>query len=131
MKTIIKNKSNLGFLSKNVESLARDPTHAALPSREILILYRDVLKMTRRFTWANEDGQSWREILERTARQEFEMIRNETDQVKLSKFVITWRDAVFRIHEKINGAQMKMMEHVDASRTDREAMDKNDYYSPK
>jgi hypothetical protein len=59
------------------------------------------------------------------------MIRNETDQVKLSKFVITWRDAVFRIHEKINGAQMKMMEHVDASRTDREAMDKNDYYSPK
>ncbi len=79
MKTIIKNKSNLGFLSKSVDTLARDPTHAPLASREILILYRDVLKMTRRFTWTNEDGEPWREILAKTARQEFEMIRNETD----------------------------------------------------
>ena len=131
MKTIIKNKSNLGFLSKSVDSLTRDHLHAPLPSREILILYRDVLKMTRRFTWANEDGQSWRDILARTARSEFEQIRHETDQVKISKFVITWRDAVFRIHEKVNGAQMKMMEHVDASRTDKHLLERNDYYSPK
>jgi len=79
MKPIIKNKSNLGFLSKSIDSLTRDPLHAPLPSREILTLYRDVLKMTRRFTWANEDGQSWREILAKTARIEFEHIRNETD----------------------------------------------------
>jgi hypothetical protein len=98
-----------------------------LPTREILNLYRDVLKMTRRFTWTNEDGQPWRDILQRTARSEFEMIRTETDQVKISKFVITWRDAVFRIHEKVNGAQMKMMEHVDASRTDKQSIERNDY----
>ena len=98
-----------------------------LPTREILNLYRDVLKMTRRFTWTNEDGQPWRDILQRTARSEFEMIRTETDQVKISKFVITWRDSVFRIHEKVNGAQMKMMEHIDASRTDKQSIERNDY----
>lgn len=56
MKSIIKNKSNLQFLNKSVESLARDSTMGPLPTREILNLYRDVLKMTRRFTWTNEDG---------------------------------------------------------------------------
>lgn len=91
------------------------------------MLYRDVLKMTQRFTWANEDGQSWREILARTARSEFEMIRGETDSVKLGKFVITWRDAVMRIHEKVNDTQMKMMKHVEESRTDRQGSEKNDY----
>lgn len=55
MKPIIKNKSNLSFLSKSIDNLTRDPT-ARVPSREILLLYRDVLKMTQRFTWTNEDG---------------------------------------------------------------------------
>lgn len=32
------------------------------------------------------------------------MIKGETDTVKLSKFVITWREAIMRIHEKVNGA---------------------------
>lgn len=74
--------------------------------------------MTQRFTWNNENGQSWRDILSKTARSEFEMIKGETDTVKLSKFVITWRDAVMRIHEKVSETQMKMISHVQESRTD-------------
>ena len=45
-------------------------------------------------------------------------MRKETDSVKISKFMITWRDSIMKIHEKVNDAQMKMMEHVDKSRTD-------------
>jgi hypothetical protein len=82
-------------------------------SREILTLYRDVLKMTMRFTWTNEEGEPWREILAKTARSEFELMRVETDPLKLSKFIITWKDAIMRIHEKVNDTQMKMMKHVD------------------
>ena len=55
------------------------------------------------------------------------MIRNETDPIKLGKFVITWRDAVMRIHEKVNETQMKMMKHVDQSRTDKSHSERNDY----
>ena len=75
--------------------------------------------MTRRFTWNNEDGEPWREILQKSSRQEFEEIRNETDTVKLGKFMITWRESIQRIDEKINKAQMEMMTHVDLTRTDR------------
>ena len=117
MKSIIKNKSKFGFLKKPIETLER--SHKKVPNQEILRLYRDVWKMTNRFTWNNEDGEPWKDILRKTSRQEFEEIRNETDSVKLGKFMITWRDSIMKIDEKINDAQMKMMTHVDATRTDR------------
>lgn len=60
--------------------------------------------MTDRFTWSDENGRSWKDILRKTARAEFEQIRNETDSVKLGKFMITWRDTVMKIHEKVNDA---------------------------
>jgi hypothetical protein len=61
MKSIITNKSNLQFLKKPIESLSRSNSLPA--NKEILKLYRDVLKMTQRFTWSNEDGEPWRDIL--------------------------------------------------------------------
>jgi hypothetical protein len=65
--------------------------------------------------------------LAKSARSEFELIRTETDPVKLGKFIITWRDAVMRIHEKVNDTQIKMMKHVDESRTDKINIGRNDY----
>lgn len=67
-------------------------------------LYREVMQMTRRFTWANEDGEPWQDILKKTARAEFDELRTETDSVKVGKFLITWRDSLRQIHNKINKA---------------------------
>ena len=117
MKSIIKNKGQLSFLKNSIDTLQR--SHKPIPNREILLLYRDAMQMTRRFTWANDDGEPWNEILRRTARVEFEAMRTETDSVKVGKFMLTWRDAIARIHHKLNKAQMDMMTHVDDSRTDR------------
>lgn len=58
--------------------------------------------MTIRFTWSNEDGEPWRDILKKTARAEFEAIRSETDSVKIAQFLITWREANAKIHDKVN-----------------------------
>ena len=128
MKNIIKNKTNLQFLSKPIESLERETVQAPVKRNpEILRLYRDVMKMTQRFTWANEDGTSWKTILQKTARAEFEQIRKETDSVKVGKFIITWRDSIMRIHEKVNETQMKIMKHVDESRTDKTLLSRNEY----
>lgn len=126
MKSIIKNKTSLNFLNKSIDSLSREGApRTANP--ELLLLYRDVLKMTQRFTWTNEDGQPWREILQWTARSEFELMRKETDAVKVGKFVITWREAVRRIHEKVSHTQMKMMRHIEETRTDQINRDRNEY----
>ena len=65
--------------------------------------------------------------MRKTARTEFEELRGETDTLKLAKFMITWRDATARIHEKVNEAELKMMNHVDSSRVDREKIERNDY----
>ena len=117
MKTIIKNRGKLSFLKKPVESL--DRSHKPMANADVLRLYREVLVMTKRFTWANEDGEPWDQLLRKTARAEFEELRSETDTLKVAKFMITWRDAIARIHEKLNKAELEMMQHVDASRVDR------------
>ena len=125
MKSIIKNKSKFNFLKKPIETLER--SNVKPRNQEILRLYRDVWKMTNRFTWNNEDGEPWKDILRKSSRQEFEQIRNETDSVKIGKFMITWKDTIMRIDEKINKAQMEIMTHVDDTRTDRLFENSNDY----
>ena len=54
-------------------------------------------------------------------------MKGETDSVKIGKFMITWRDSLMRIHEKLNDTQMKMMKHVEETRTDKSFDKKNDY----
>ena len=93
MKPIIKNKSNLSFLKNSSVDLL-DRSHKPIPNAEVLRLYREVWQMTRRFTWANEDGEPWQEILRKTARAEFETMKTETDSVKVGKFLITWRESL-------------------------------------
>eukprot|EP00347_Sterkiella_histriomuscorum_P007815 403347456 len=130
MKNIIKNKSNLNFLNKSLEQLDRSSAvnqTVGKKNAELLRLYRDVLKMTQRFTWANEDGTQWKTILQKSSRQEFEMMRKETDSVKVAQFMLTWKDAIMRIHDKVNETQMKIMKHVDESRTDKELLQRNQY----
>ena len=82
MKTIIKNRGQLSFLKKPLETL--DRSHKPVANVEVLRLYREVLVMARRFTWANEDGEPWDQILKKTARSEFEELRSETDTLKLA-----------------------------------------------
>ena len=41
--------------------------------------------------------------------------------------MITWRDAVMRIHEKVNDTQMKIAKHIDDTRTDKQLIERNDY----
>ena len=73
MKTIIKNRSNFGFLKKSIDQLER--SNKPIPNKEVLRLYREVIQMTRRFTWSNEDGDSWKDILKKSSRTEFEQLR--------------------------------------------------------
>ena len=82
MNPIIKNKSQLSFLKQSVESLQR--SHKLIPNSEVLRCYREVMQMTKRFTWTNEDGEPWKDILRKTARAEFEAMKSESDSVKVA-----------------------------------------------
>jgi hypothetical protein len=41
-------------------------------NKEAIRLYRDIIRATRFYTWTNEKGEPWRQVLRVNARKEFE-----------------------------------------------------------
>mmetsp|Transcript_18608 Transcript_18608/g.21378 ORF Transcript_18608/g.21378 Transcript_18608/m.21378 type:complete len:129 (-) Transcript_18608:33-419(-) len=117
MKHIIRNKSVLSCLDKPIENLKRAERGVTF-DRDVLRTYRDVLKVTARYNWNNENGEPWKMILRVSARAEFEAIKEEIDPLIVGKFIITWKDTIIRMHEKVNDVNMKMAKFVEETRTD-------------
>jgi Complex 1 protein (LYR family) len=87
------------------ESLRRSLTSTR---REVLSLYRDVLRASRFFTWPDARGVPWREVLRENARKEFEEARFETDPEVVARLLIGGRDAVQDAVDKLTVAAKKM-----------------------
>jgi hypothetical protein len=68
--------------------------------REVLSLYREIWRATRVFTWPNEQGAPWRDVLRLSARREFEAARVEKDPETIARLVVVGRDAVRGALEK-------------------------------
>lgn len=62
--------------------------------REALALYREILRTTQLFTWTNEQGVPWRDLLRESARMEYEQARYETDPEVIARLLVVGRDAV-------------------------------------
>ena len=62
--------------------------------REAIMLYRDILRAARFFTWKNERGETYRDVLTASARAEFESARFESDPVIVTKLIVTGREAL-------------------------------------
>ena len=120
MKHIIRNKSIMSVLDKPIDSMPREPKGAMSFNREILRTYRQLWKVTHRYNWNNEDGHMWRDVLRTSARVEFEQVFQEVDPLEVGKFLITWRDAINRMHEKVNEVNMKMSCFVQETRVDQQ-----------
>ena len=67
---------------------------------ESLKLYRDILRATKLFTWPNEKGQIWSEILRANARKEFEQARHETDHLIITRLLYVGRDCMNQTTDK-------------------------------
>ena len=117
MKHIIRNKNVLNCLDKPIEQMKRAKRGVKF-DQEVLRVYRDVMKVTARYNWNNEDGEPWKDILRVSARAEFEQIKEEIDPLIVGKFIVTWRDVINRMHEKVNDVNFKMTQFVDETRTD-------------
>lgn len=70
--------------------------------REALALYREILRTTRLFTWTNEHGVPWRDLLRDSTRLEFEQARYETDPEVIARLLVVGRDAVQAAIEKFS-----------------------------
>ncbi|POM61375.1 hypothetical protein PHPALM_29617 [Phytophthora palmivora] len=70
--------------------------------KEVLRLYREILRTTRMFPHRNEQGQLWSAVLQKNARMEIEQNRYET--------VERWRDDLQAHSFWLEVSQEKMME---------------------
>jgi len=50
-------ENSLKFLDKRLEDMNRN--YKLPPKRESLLLYRDAIKMCKKFYWNNEQGKQW------------------------------------------------------------------------
>ena len=84
---------------------------------ESLKLYRDILRASRMFTWTNEAGQPWGEILKANARKEFEQARYEKDPLIITRLLVVGRDSLNQIKEKVTATAQAVNDNIDRTRT--------------
>lgn len=77
--------------------------------REVLGLYRDIIRATRFFMWADSHGVLWRDVLRANARKEFEEARFEKDPEIITRLLIGGHDAVQGALDKLVEKQRKQI----------------------
>lgn len=87
------------------------------PNREALRLYREILRTAKHFTWVNEKGEVWGDVLKRSARSEFEAARHERDPEIIARLLFVGRDCLTQAQNKVAEAQQAIIAKVDDSRT--------------
>jgi Complex 1 protein (LYR family). len=87
--------------------------------KEALSLYREILRTTKAFHWCDERGIPWNARLRKEARKEFEASREERDPLMIAKMLVTGRDCVQKIQQKLNEADRAAWERIerDSSRS--------------
>jgi len=90
------------------------------PRKEALLLYREILKTAKAFTWKHpsvsllflvfvdaecriQQGVSWGQVLKESARKEFEQARWEKDPETIARMLLNGRHSLMIIQEKVSG----------------------------
>lgn len=83
---------------------------------ESLLLYRDILRATRMFTWLNDRGVPWSQVLRENTRKEFEQARFESDPAVITRLLYVGRDCLAQTTDKYFKAQIEMDKNIDKTR---------------
>ena len=69
--------------------------------REVLQLWRDVIRSTRLFTWLDKDGTLWKEKILNSARAEFKLAKHERDPEEIVRLIVNGQEALEKVTEQM------------------------------
>ena len=104
------------WIPKSAATFDSTPKHLtpARNRKEVLSLYREILRTAKHFHWKDETtGQPWNKLLKDKARAEFEEARNETDPLIIARMLVTGRDCVQQIQNRFNAATNAAWERIE------------------
>ncbi|XP_075486917.1 uncharacterized protein LOC142526421 isoform X1 [Primulina tabacum] len=93
------------------ENKLRNQHRLTSSRREVLSLYRDIIRATRFFVWPDSRGILWRDVLRENARKEFEDARLENDPEIITRLIIGGRDAVQAAIDKVVEKQRRQIDN--------------------
>jgi hypothetical protein len=95
----------------------------AFRRKEVFKLYLEILRTIRLFTWTDENGVPWSQLLKMSAREEFESSKQEKDPYILAQALVNARMALDDLQEKYKKQQIQIQQniekHVEQTRVDR------------
>eukprot|EP01080_Neovahlkampfia_damariscottae_P008386 gene8386-211_t len=80
----------------------------AFRKREAIKLYREILKTAKMFTWEDERGVKWSELIKMSAREEFESSKQENDPEVLARAMVNAQMALTDLQGKFKEQQEKL-----------------------
>lgn len=98
------------IFEKNVQQLPR--ANLKPPDPLVLKLYREVIKATSEFDWTDDKGRLWRDVLRKSAREEFEMSREESDPFVLHQMIVTAREAITVLKAKVANKRFDLQQKL-------------------
>jgi Complex 1 protein (LYR family) len=84
--------------------------------REVLALWRDVLRTSRAFYWSNDNGIPWCRVLRESARKEFEAAKKEKDPVIIMRLLVVGRQCVDETKRRFNAVEDVIKKRIDNTR---------------
>lgn len=104
----------LAFLDKKFEDMKK--SYKPLPKRESLLLYRDAIKLCKKFFWMRDDGKEWSDVLLKSARKEFEENRDMQDTAEVGRKLVAGRQALIEIDDKVLKVKHDMNKFIEETK---------------
>ncbi|QDZ18909.1 hypothetical protein HOP50_02g14150 [Chloropicon primus] len=97
-------------LSKESNTPGTPKQSVATTRRESLSLYRDILRFSRFFTWTDNNGIPFRDLIRESARKEYEAARYEKDPHVVNKLIVSGRDCLDKSLQNMIDKQREILE---------------------
>ena len=110
-------KNVLEIFDKNFDKLKR--SNIMPNNKDTLLIYRDCLKVCKKFYWNNDKGKKWGDVLLKAVRKDFENNRDLNDSVEIGRKQVQARQALIELENKLAKVSFDINKFLTETRTNK------------